>query len=224
MPLRVVRQTCSLDVPGSIFFARHPKERDDLLMSVQYISPNLLTAPYQPIVPTPIPLQSSVAAMNLLYMPKVLLNLAVLLYTIGFGIYLLYSWIYHAERDAGRDDFRNVFIAFVATVGLVYLIVVMVDAFAFADEWKRTADFNLDRTATFAKPVSQKRLEEWLETLYDMQSTTVGVGALYAKLETAVNDLQTKWESERIEQEKRREEHLEAQKRRRATRVATGQA
>jgi hypothetical protein len=126
--------------------------------------------------------------MNFLYLPKVLLNLAVLLYTIGFGIYLLYSWIYHAERDGGRDDFRNVFIAFVATVGPV-LNVVMVDDFAFADERKRTADFNLDRTATFAKPVSQKQLEEWLETLYDMQSTTVGVGEFYAKLETAVNDL-----------------------------------
>ncbi|KIW53446.1 hypothetical protein PV05_09020 [Exophiala xenobiotica] len=54
-----------------------------------------------------LPLESSVAAMNLLYMPKVLLNLAVLLYTIGFGIYLLYSWIYHAERDGGRDDFAT---------------------------------------------------------------------------------------------------------------------
>ena len=41
-----------------------------------------------------------------------------------------------------------------------------------------------------------------------MQSTTVGVGELYMKLETAVSDLQTKWESERIEQEKRREEHF----------------
>jgi len=112
----------------------------------------------------------------------------------------------------------------VATVGLVYLNVVMVDGFAFADERKRTSDFNLDRTATFAKPISQKQLEEWLQTLHDMQSTTVGVGELYAKLETAVNDLQTKWELERIEQEKRREEHWEARKRRRATRVATGQA
>jgi hypothetical protein len=171
-----------------------------------------------------LPLESSVAAIKLLYMPKVLLNLAVLLYTVGFGIYLLYSWIYHAESEGGRNDFRNIFIAFVATVGLVYLNVVMVDDFASADERKRTAEFNLDRTATFAKPVSQKQLEEWLQTLHDMQSTTVGVGELYAKLETAVNDLQTKWESERIEQEKRREEHLEAQKRRRTTRVATGQA
>lgn len=150
-----------------------------------------------------LPLESSVAALKQYHTPKVVLNLAVLLYTVGFGIYLLYAWIDHVEPDGGRNDFRNVFIAFVTTVGCVYIYIIVIGGFAFADEKKRTADFDLNRSTTFAKPASQQQLEEWLQTLQQMQATTLGAGELYGKLETAVNDLQTKWQAERLERAER---------------------
>ncbi|KAI1617153.1 hypothetical protein EDD36DRAFT_462013 [Exophiala viscosa] len=156
-----------------------------------------------------LPLESSVAALKQWNTPKVVLNLAVLLYTIGFGIYLLYSWIYHVEPDDGRNDFRNVFIAFVATVGCVCIYVVIVGGFAFADELKRHLDFGLGRSTTFAKPVSQQQLEEWLKILQDMQSTTSGTDEIYGRLETAISTLQTKWEAERIERDRLRTEYRE---------------
>ncbi|KIW10628.1 hypothetical protein PV08_11592 [Exophiala spinifera] len=144
-----------------------------------------------------LPLESSVATLKQFSMPKALLNWAVLLYTVGFGIYLLFAWIYHVESEGGRNDFRNVFMSFVATVGVVYVSVFVVDMFAIADERKRVFEFDLNRTTTFAKPVSQKQLEEWLAALQDMQNTTVGSGELYARLETAVEKLQSKWDAER---------------------------
>ncbi|KAL6246805.1 hypothetical protein RBB50_006112 [Rhinocladiella similis] len=158
-------------------------------------------------------------------MPKVLLNLAVLLYTIGFGIYLLYAWIYHVESDGGRNDFRNIFISFVATVGAVYVIVFVVDMFAFVDERKRIADFDLNRTTTFAKPVSQKQLEEWLLTLQDMQNTTAGGGDLYMRLETAVKELQSNWDAERrLERLQRKQERRRVLTERREARAGREQA
>ncbi|KAJ9619127.1 hypothetical protein H2204_012774 [Knufia peltigerae] len=172
-----------------------------------------------------LPLESSVAALKQFSMPKVLLNLAVLLYTIGFGIYLLFAWVYHVDTDGGRNDFRNIFISFVATVGFVCASVFATDLFAIVDERKRMADFDLNRTTTFAKPVSQKQLEEWLETLRDMQDTTAGGSELYMRLETAVNDLQSKWDAERrLERLRRKQEHRRVLTERREARAGPEQA
>ncbi|KIW24117.1 uncharacterized protein PV07_09849 [Cladophialophora immunda] len=162
-----------------------------------------------------LPLESSVAALKQFDLPKVVLNMAVLLYIIGLGIYLLYSWLYHVEPDGGRNDFRNIFIAFAATVGVVYLYVIVIGGLAYADNRKRTEDFDLDRTTTFAKPASQTQLEEWLRALQDMQSTTSESGNVYIRLQTAVNDLQAKWESDRQELEGRKRV-MRTQKKRRA--------
>ncbi|KIW93796.1 uncharacterized protein Z519_05111 [Cladophialophora bantiana CBS 173.52] len=163
-----------------------------------------------------LPLESSVAALKQFDLPKVVLNVAVLFYIIGLGIYLLYSWLYHVEPDGGRDDFRNIFITFVATVGVVYLYVIVIGGLAYADNRKRTEDFNLDRTTTFAKPTSQVQLEEWLKALQDMQSMTFESGNVYIRLETAVNELKSKWETDRQGLEERKKV-MRMQKKRRAS-------
>ncbi|KAH0839112.1 hypothetical protein AYO21_04705 [Fonsecaea monophora] len=159
-----------------------------------------------------LPLESSVAALKQFDLPKVVLNLAVLLYIVGVGVYLLYAWLYRVEPAGGRDDFRNVFIAFAATVGVVYLYVAVVGALAYADNRKRTEDFDLDRTTTFAKPASQVQLEEWLRALQDMQSTTLESANVYIRLQTAVDDLKAKWDADRDEFEHRKKVMRTAQK------------
>ncbi|KIX99763.1 uncharacterized protein Z520_04399 [Fonsecaea multimorphosa CBS 102226] len=151
-----------------------------------------------------LPLESSVAALKQFDLPRFALNMAVLLYIVGLGVYLLYAWLYHVEPAGGRDDFRNIFIAFAATVGVVYLYVLGVGALAYADSRKRTEDFDLDRTTTFAKPASQTQLEEWLRALQDMQSMNSESGNVYIRLQAAVNDLQAKWEEDRQESQGRK--------------------
>jgi hypothetical protein len=68
-----------------------------------------------------LPLESSISALKQFALPKVHLNLAVLLCTIGFDIYLLHAWLYHVASSGGRNDFRNVFITFMVTVDLLIL-------------------------------------------------------------------------------------------------------
>lgn len=87
-----------------------------------------------------LPLESSVSALQQFHTPKVTLNLAVLLYTIGFSIYLLYSWLYRVKSNGGLNDFRNFFLTFVVTVGLVCVYKSILGAFSYADEWKRIRD------------------------------------------------------------------------------------
>lgn len=150
-----------------------------------------------------LPLESSASALQQFYMPKVTLNLAVLLYTIGFGIYLLYSWLYRVESNGGLNDFRNIFITFVVTVGLVCVYKIILGAFSYADEWKRTRDFDPDSSQSFAKPASRRQLEEWLKALQDMQKLNMDNEEEYSVLETVVNDLKAKWEAERGAQRRR---------------------
>lgn len=161
-----------------------------------------------------LPLESSVSALKQFYMPKVILNLAVLLYTIGFGIYLLYSWLYRVEINGGLNDFRNIFIAFVATVGLVCVYQIILRAFSYADEWKRTKDFDLDNSQGFAKPASRRQLEEWLKALQDMQNLDIEDKEEYSVLKTVVNDLQAKWEAERAAREAREDAARKEQRKR----------
>jgi hypothetical protein len=150
-----------------------------------------------------LPLESSVSAIKQFNLPKVLLNLAVLLYTVGFGIYLLYSWLYHVESSGGLNDFRNIFIAFVATVGLLVIYQLYLSVSCVADASKRERDFNMDESTGFAKPTSRKELEEWLTALQGMQRLDIGDEADYNILETMINDLQTKWATRREAREHR---------------------
>lgn len=66
-----------------------------------------------------LPLESSVSAILTIKLPKALLNLAVFLYLIAFGLYLILSWV--EAVPTGNDDYRNVFIAFILCVGLTFV-------------------------------------------------------------------------------------------------------
>ena len=142
-----------------------------------------------------LPLEGSVSALKLSSFPKVMLYFAVLLYTIGFGLYLLYSWLHSVE--SGRADFRNIFIAFTITVGLVYLYQRILDIFRDTASSKRDRDFDVDKLSSFAKPASRQQLEEWLVALQSMQNADIKNEADYIDLKKIITDLKTKWETAR---------------------------
>lgn len=66
-----------------------------------------------------LPLESSVSPILAIKLPKALLNLAVFLYLIAFGLYLILSWI--EAVPTRNDDYRNIFIAFILCVGLTFV-------------------------------------------------------------------------------------------------------
>jgi hypothetical protein len=144
-----------------------------------------------------LPLESSVSALKQFTLPKGLLNLVLLLFIIGFGMYLLYAWLYHVESSGGHDDFRNIFISFIITVGLLAMYQLCLSIAYLGDSWKREKDFGLDESTSFAKPDSRKQLEEWLAALQGMQELEFDEGEDYPKLEDTVAKLKSSWEEKK---------------------------
>jgi hypothetical protein len=120
-----------------------------------------------------LPLESSIWALKRSSLPKAVLNVAVLLYIVGFGLYLLFSWLYHADPNGGRDDFRNILITFVICVGTLIMYLIALQTFRALDFQKKDKDFRLKKSweMGFEKPDSQQDLDHWLEKLRDLQTT-----------------------------------------------------
>ncbi len=67
-----------------------------------------------PVVYQQLPLESSVATIKLTEAPTLFLNPAVLTYFLGFGLYLLYGWLWAVAPPA--SNFGNIFIFYTVTV------------------------------------------------------------------------------------------------------------
>jgi hypothetical protein len=67
------------------------------------------------------------------------------------------------------------------------------------DSWKRDLDFEVDKSASFAKPLPQKQLEEWLSQLQKMQNIGSEDEDSYAQLEKDIVELKMKWTVKREE-------------------------
>ena len=78
-----------------------------------------------------LPLESSVAAVGLLDLPVTLLLYALFTYVIGFGLYLIFSWLETPSPD--QHDYRNIFIAFCGVLAL-FLIWVFILIFISVQE------------------------------------------------------------------------------------------
>jgi hypothetical protein len=108
-------------------------------------------------------LESSMSALAIPEMPETLLNIAVVMYMIGFGLYLLYSWLNNIG-GAGKDN-RSVFVFLVSTVAFY---AACWQGFSFArdlDASRTSSDFELTPSEDFVKPQSQKELELMLGAL-----------------------------------------------------------
>jgi hypothetical protein len=108
------------------------------------------------------PLESSMAAQMKMQLPSMLLQVAILLYLTGFGLYLLFAWLENAIPPS--LDYRSIFIVYTVAVGLVLWHFVVLSTFNPIDQIKRQNDFQLD-TAKLGKPKSQKELRQWLRLI-----------------------------------------------------------
>jgi hypothetical protein len=113
------------------------------------------------------PLESSISALAISEVPGNLLNMAVVLYLIGFGLYLLFSWL-HSVAGIGGDN-RIVFIFFISTVGLFSAYYLCFSVARDLDASRTASDFHLTPSEDFVKPRSQKELELMLTALQAVQ-------------------------------------------------------
>jgi len=115
------------------------------------------------------PLESSISVLKAVAMPRHLLDLAVLVFVVGFGLYLLFSWV----EDMGGQPVanRNVFIVFIVSVGTFvlyysYIVSIMVD-----NQDKKAKEFDLLDLGGPHKPAALEELEKDLEEVQQRMKT-----------------------------------------------------
>lgn len=100
-----------------------------------------------------LPLDASAATLRLLAIPQRLLNMSILLYVVGFGLYLLLHW--KAEQS---NDYRNIFIVYVAIIGAAFIDYVITSGFILLDARKRYTEFGIG-SLSFHKSEMRKKIE-----------------------------------------------------------------
>ena len=93
-----------------------------------------------------LPLESSVSASLVTRFPSLSLNLAAFLYVVGFALYLIFSW--KEQVPNGTMEYRNIFLVFMASIGLsiLYYSICFVDRVI--DAAKVSNDFQFQRLGT----------------------------------------------------------------------------
>lgn len=113
------------------------------------------------------PLESSISALKISEIPNLLLNLAVVLFLIGFGLYLLFSWLNHIEQSG--IAYRNVFIVFVIAVVVSCLYYFTWVVVRILEAQKRSEEFELIPPEKFQRPSSQQLLQQKLHSVQKLQ-------------------------------------------------------
>jgi hypothetical protein len=112
-----------------------------------------------------LPLESSVSASLVTQFPRSLLNLAVLLYLIGFGLYLIFSW--REEVPNGSVDYRNIFVTFIVSAGVSIFYYSICFGWRVIDAAKVSDDFHFQRLGTtLDSSVGLRELEAELATFH----------------------------------------------------------
>lgn len=108
-----------------------------------------------------LPLDASAATLRLLAIPQHLLNLSILLYLIGFGLYLLLRWM---AKDKESDDYCKIFVVYLAVFLAAFIDYVNTSAFLLLDARKRYTEFGVG-SFSFHKSTIQKTIESSLTEL-----------------------------------------------------------
>lgn len=110
-----------------------------------------------------LPLESSISGLKEVALPRHLLNLAVVVFMLGIGLYELSGWLSVLTR--GRDEatgYRNVFIVFVITLGLYLLYDIAINIARVVDDDKRNHEFETNTLGGFHGPEKLRQLERSL--------------------------------------------------------------
>lgn len=116
-----------------------------------------------------LPLESSISVLKATALPRHLLDLAVLVFLVGFGLYVLFLWLSNIEKSG--ENYRNVFIVFIVTVGMYVIYDLLVEVARILDDDKRNSEFNTNALGGFRK--SEKLLalqKELAEVQQNMKS------------------------------------------------------
>jgi len=81
--------------------------------------------------------------MLIIQFPRVLLNIAVFLYLVGFGLYLLFAWLENVPTIS--DDYRNIFIVYMVALGCCVTYFIFCSLSRILEEKKVAVDFNFQR-------------------------------------------------------------------------------
>lgn len=107
-------------------------------------------------------LESSASTIALAESPTLLLNLSVIAYFLGFGVYLLYGWKW--DVSGSGVDWRNQFIFYVAVIGSVIGYIALVWAGKIMDKDKVNQQFNVrQRLDTGNEDKKMQMLKKWTE-------------------------------------------------------------
>ena len=134
-----------------------------------------------------LPLESSVSALKTISLPRHLLDLAVILYLVGFGLYELLLW----RADAGKRGVsdRNIFIVFIITLGLYVFYHLLIGVGRILDENKRKSEFELDSFGGFDRPEALQDLETELMNVQKRISTIAEVARKARELGEELKDI-----------------------------------
>ena len=114
-----------------------------------------------------LPLESSVSALQVCDRPSILLGLAFALFIIGFGLYLLFLWLYEIDRRGA--DSRKVFIFFTCVVCAAVFQKFYVSIDRALEKGLMDRQFNLRPPDTFDKSSEIRDLERKLTQLQSVQ-------------------------------------------------------
>ena len=116
-----------------------------------------------------LPLESSISALKAVSLPRHLLDLAVMFFLIGIGLYELFLWL--SREGQFSVNYRNIFIVFIVSVG-VYVIYDLAISFArYIDEDKKNSEFETNTLGGLNKPEKLQELEKELADVQDRLSS-----------------------------------------------------
>ena len=134
-----------------------------------------------------LPLESSVSAILVIKLPKALLNLAVFLYLIAFGLYLILSW--REAVPTGNDDYRNILFAFILCVGLTFVYSTMCFFQRILDAATTSHQFQYKRLGvTLEKSPELEALESELQSFQKKSDLAEDIEALTSEMRAIRDD------------------------------------
>lgn len=116
-----------------------------------------------------LPLESSISALKAVTLPRHLLDLSVLLFLVGIGLYELFLWT--SRTGPLSIDYRNIFIIFIITLGVYAIYHLALILARSLDEDKRNAEFGTSSLGGFSKPGKLNQLEQELASIQDRRIT-----------------------------------------------------
>lgn len=138
-----------------------------------------------------LPLESSISALKAIALPRHLLDLAVMVFLVGFGLYVLSLWSYGVENSGER--YRNVFVVFIVTVGVYTIYDLLVQLARVLIDDKRNEEFSIKKLGGFRRPGKllelEKSLAEVQQRIRSEHPSEQGLQEMQAQLQQGLEGL-----------------------------------